>query len=210
MKNLIDTKKILLVFCLLLFVPLMSCDEIWIEEGYYEYYESDYVYEEYEEIVEVVDDDDEDDASGGLDYWSSIYKGSSRNFHAAYELDEFHSSCIDHGYGDPDLELPTWLYAYSYGDMMDFETSASRLVWNAELYDDDTFEFETNYLDWYGHPSVDFPCSCTIYHHGEWDESIECSCDPSNTYSSCSFVYELIFHRTPLIYRLMCRKPSRP
>ncbi len=164
---------------------LTSCHEYWHDDEVYSYTETEYIYEEY-------DDCDEDDPSGGLDYWSSYYKGSSRSFFGSYELNEYYSTCDDYGYDDPDLELPTYLDVYSYDDMMDFETSSGQLIWNAVIYSDDTFEFETNYLDWYGHPSVIFPCECEIYNIEHSDESIECVCEPSNTYSTCYFYYELI------------------
>lgn len=36
--------------------------------------------------------------------------------------------------------------------MMDFETTAGDLLWNAEINADGTFAFETNYRDRYGYP----------------------------------------------------------
>lgn len=179
-------RKLSLGFCLILVVQLVSCDEFWVEAEYHSYSETEYIYEEYEYEVDL------DDPSGGLEYWSDLYKGTHRSFHGSYELDEFNTTCNDHGYSDPDLELPAYLDVYAYEDMIDFETDSSDLVWNAAVYPNDTFDFETNYLDWYGHASVILPCSCTIYQYGEWQEVIECACTPSNTVNSCYFSYELM------------------
>lgn len=174
------------MFCLILVVSLMSCNEYW-DDDYYSTSETVYIYEEYWE-----EDVDDDDASGGLEYWSSLDKGYPRQYYGTYELNEYHSTCNDHVYDDPDLELPAYLNVYSYDNWMDFETSVGYLVWNAEIYSDGTFEFETNYLDWYGHPSVEFPCSCGFYELSDGQEVIDCSCEPSNTGSLCTMNYDLI------------------
>jgi len=191
MKNLISRQILFLGFCFIIATQLISCDEIWVDEHYDSY--SDYYYDEYVEdvVVEVVHVSDENDPSGGLDYWPSSYKGSFRDFHGTYKLDKYNSTCTDTGYGDPCLELPTYLYTYTYDDMMDFETSSSLLVWNASIYSDDTFGFDTNYLDYYGYPSVEFPCSCAFYDGSDRQEVIECSCNPTNALKSCKFYYDL-------------------
>ncbi|MBF0105154.1 MAG: hypothetical protein HQM16_07490 [Deltaproteobacteria bacterium] len=166
-----------------------ACEVEWYEDGCYDSVDSGYVYEEYTEEVE---ESDADDTSGGIKIWSDYYKGSGRDYYGEFRLDTWRTTCDDNGYDGPGLELPAYLMLYSYDDMMDFETSASDLVWNAEMSYNNTFSFETNYLDWYGDLSVYFPCSCSIENAGYSDETIECSCHPSNTYGSCSFYYEVI------------------
>lgn len=182
-------QKLLLCLCFVMVFPLAACDVHWYDDDCYDDYTvSEYVYEE-EYIEEEVD---EDDASGGLEYWSNLSKGDFRDFYGQFKRNDSYSTCNDHGYNDPDLELPYYLMLYSYGDMMDFETSSSDLVWNTHIHFDGTFEFETNYLDWYGDPSVVFPCSCIIYNAGFSDEAFECECEPSHVMGTCSFYYELI------------------
>lgn len=175
-------------FCLLLVLltQIISCDVVWEDDGYYESYTTETVYY-YEE-----DEYDETDPSGGLDYWPEYDKGSFRDFHGSFVLDEYNSTCTHYGTGYPGLSLPSYLHTYIYGDMMDFETDHSNLVWNADINFDDSFVFETNYTNAYGHPSVILPCACVIDEEGSSHESIACECNPSNSAWECSFFYDLI------------------
>lgn len=187
---------------LLFLVPAILCSacdlDIYAEDDH-GYVASGYVYEEYEEYEEyaeyeesVEEDVDAEDVSGGLDYWPDYYKGDFRAFYGSYRLNDADTTCNDQGYDDPGLKLPSILNVYSYENMMDFETSSEDLAWNATIHGDGTFAFETNYLDGFGDPSVTFPCECAVYNEGWSDEFIECSCEPSNSLSTCHFYYEMM------------------
>lgn len=183
MKQAIKNSLILAILCFLT-LSQSGCHEYW-DDGYVEI---EYTYEE----DHYHDYDYDYDTSGGIEVWPDFQKGEFRDYYGTYKINQTFSTCNDFGAYDPGLELPTYLEVYTYDDMMDFEDSYDDLLWNAIVYPDGTFNFATHYLDWYGHPSVEFPCDCAFDHFGDFDESFDCVCEPSNTYSDCVFTYDLI------------------
>lgn len=184
------TKTLSLMLSLLALTPLVACDEYW-DDGYhtstYTYTETETeYYEEYEE--EVYYDDSADD----MEVWPDYEKGSSRSFFGAYALDYSDSSCDNSSYYDADIDLPADIDVYEYGTMMDFENGYGDLVWNAEVSSWYEFSFLTHIYDWYDDPSIEFPCDCGFVNVGEYDEYIECACDPSTTGETCWMYYDLI------------------
>lgn len=133
---------------------------------------------------------DSTDPTGGLEYWSSTEKGTNRTFIGTYEYKQSYDDCTD-SWG-ADLDLPSVLRGYAHGDYIDFETSLSQLVWSAIIYPDDTFDFQTRYLDQFGNPSVTLTCTCAINEYYWEQESIECACDASHYDEACNLRYDLM------------------
>lgn len=134
---------------------------------------------------------DPTDPNGGLEYWDNSKKGSNRYFVGTYEIKDYYTSCNDTYWG-PGLELPAVLRAYSYGDRMDFETSLSQLVWGAIIYPDETFDFQTNYLDTFGNPSVSLTCTCAMNDSYYGSDYIDCACTASNDPDPCDIYYQAL------------------
>lgn len=135
------------------------------------------------------------DSTGGVSKLPVTQKGSNRYFMGTYSLSTSYSypyySCGDswgNGY-----EYPGVIRAYSYGNKIDFEDNFGNLVWTANLYPDDTFDFMTQFLDAFGRPSNTVACSCVIGNPYSWSdlEQMQCACDPTYEYDEvCSLTYE--------------------
>ena len=69
-----------------------------------------------------------------------------------------------------------------------------RLVWIADVYPDDTFDFAIRYRDSFGQPSVTVACTCYIRaaYNNYYPDEIRCTCDPSNSSDTCNIYYDQI------------------
>lgn len=138
---------------------------------------------------------DDSDSTGGVDYLPGTNKGSNRYFMGTYSISSSYSypyySCGDswgNGY-----EFPGVIRAYSYGSKIDFEDNFGNLVWVANVYPDDTFDFMVQFLDGFGRLSNTVACSCVLEAPYYWDttEQMSCTCDPTYEYDEvCSLTYE--------------------
>ncbi len=140
---------------------------------------------------------DPSDSTGGVSTMPVTQKGSNRYFMGTYSLSNSYSypyySCGDswgNGY-----DFPGVLRAYSYGSKIDFEDNFGNLVWVANVYPDDTFDFMVQFLDGFGRPSNTVACSCVLEVPYSWstEEQISCACDPTYEYDEvCSLTYETL------------------
>lgn len=204
--------KLLIGIGVILCVQLVSCKEISVDDNDLDRIEDIFADDEsnsddaasngnggdsYEDAEEddatgtTTTDSDVTDPSGGLEYWSSSEKGSNRAFIGTYEKKTTYDDCSDDYWG-AGLEMPSVLRGYAHGEYIDFETSLSQLVWSAIIYPDDTFDFQTRYLDSLGRPSVTLTCTCSIESDYWLGESIECACDASNDPDVCTLRYDLM------------------
>ena len=118
--------------------------------------------------------------------------GSDRYFMGTYNLTSggYPLSCTS-SYGNG-YDFPSTLRLYSYDYSIDFENSYGDLVWIADVYPDDTFDFRVQLLDSFGRPSNTIACTCDIsvpYYDGK--ERVSCTCDPSYAGDeTCSLTYD--------------------
>ncbi|MBU0506393.1 hypothetical protein KJ708_10400 [bacterium] len=173
-------------------LDLMRFDEESFNECWESFFDKDNEFDNFSEeegdYEGQLNAENSDDTTGGISFLEPINKDVVRYFIGTWEINEGGSSCTDKE--GANLDLPIILRAYSYGIYMDFETSMSELVWSGIIYPDDTFDFEINFLDKYGKPSIDLVCTCAMYEH-YWEDTLECTCDPSHRESSCSLIYEM-------------------
>lgn len=105
-----------------------------------------------------------------------------------------YDSCAS-DYGN-NYEFPGVLRAYSNGSKIDFEDSLGNLLWAAEIYPDDTFDFVVQFLDSFGRASNLLACTCTLENNSTYytsSEAMNCSCDPSYQEDAiCSLTYNLL------------------
>lgn len=136
------------------------------------------------------------DSTGGVHSMPVTQKGGNRFFMGTYSLSSTYSypyySCGDswgNGY-----EFPGVIRAYSYGSKIDFEDNFGNLVWIANVYPDDTFDFMVQFQDSFGRPSNNVACTCYIeepYYYQSGTEEISCACDPTYEQDDvCSLSYE--------------------
>ncbi len=130
------------------------------------------------------------DTTGGIVFSPNSKKGTNRYFIGTYVADEWASTCADEAWG-PGLDIPYVLRAYSYEDIIDFETSLSQLVWTAIIYPDYTFDFRIKYKDYLGKPSLTLTCTCG-FNEMYYNSGMVCACDASN-YGACDMYYSPIF-----------------
>ncbi|MBU0505356.1 hypothetical protein KJ708_05115, partial [bacterium] len=153
-----------------------------------EEFEEEYYEDEYGEKKGKINAKSPNDTAGGINFLEPKNKNIVRYFIGTWEINEKRSTCTDKS--GADLDLPIILRAYSYDDYLDFETSMSELVWSGIIYPDETFDFEIDFLDKYGKPSIDLVCTCAMYEY-YWNDTLECTCDPSHREHSCSLQYEM-------------------
>lgn len=142
------------------------------------------------------DSSDMGDSTGGINIMPVSDKGSNRYFMGTYSFSGTYrypyDSCGDswgNGY-----DFPGVLRAYSYGNKLDFEDNFGNLVWVADVYPDDTFDFMVQFLDSFGRPSNTVACTCEIetpyYYQSDYEE-ISCVCDPTYAHDEvCSLTYK--------------------
>lgn len=93
--------------------------------------------------------------------------------------------------------FPDDVDVYLGDETLDFENESGELVWQAELNDDDSFEFTAHFLNQFGDEYIPLECSCEIYGNedddedDEYTEEIRCNCEPLNDDRDCSVFYRL-------------------
>lgn len=140
---------------------------------------------------------DPSDSSGGVGFMPVSSKGGpDRYFMGTYSLQSYYSNGYDSctsDYGNA-YDFPATVRAYSHNNDIDYEDSTGNLVWQAQVYPDDTFDFHVQLLDSFGKPSNTVSCTCDLsipYYNGK--ERMSCVCDP--TYSGdeqCALTYDLL------------------
>ena len=152
-----------------------------------------------EAIIEGEDEEsngneESEDTDGGIEYLEADddYK-KDRYFMGTYQfLDNiYYNSTYPEvcAYG-----LPLTVRLYSHDDVIDFENSSGDLVWIADIYEDETFDYEIGFLNRFGNPSIELICTCFIedsYYYYR-NEQIKCGCEPSNDDINCAVFYEKI------------------
>lgn len=103
---------------------------------------------------------------------------SGRYFVGSYHL-YTHTSCNKY------YTFPSNVRLYSRNNQVDFEGVNDQVLWTAEVYQDNTFDFTTQYLDELGQGN-DFSCTCYIKAGSYYlAETLNCTCSPP----SCSLIY---------------------
>lgn len=131
-----------------------------------------------------------DDTTGGLEYLErDNRRETSRYFMGTYT---FLQNSYYNGFEICKHGFPLNVRLYSHDDVIDFESSTGDLFSIANLYEDDTFDFEVVFLDRFGDPSIDVACTCVIQdaYYDYRKERIGCGCEPSNDNENCSVIYE--------------------
>lgn len=131
-----------------------------------------------------------DDTTGGLEYLErDNRRETSRYFMGTYELLEYNYYS---GNGICEQGFPATTRLYSHNDVIDLETSRGELFAIADLFEDDTFDFDVAFLDRFGEPSIDISCTCHFNdgYYQYTNERFLCTCDPSNDKDSCGLIYE--------------------
>ncbi len=131
-----------------------------------------------------------DDTTGGLEYLEPDQKlETPRYFMGTYELLEYNYYS---GNGICEQGFPVTIRLYSHDEVIDFETSRGELFTTADLFEDNTFDFDVAFLDRFGKPSVDVICTCHFNdgYYQYTNERFLCTCDPSNSKDSCGLIYE--------------------
>ena len=111
-----------------------------------------------------------------------------------YQLSSAYSydSCTS-DYGN-NYDFPGTIRTYTNGNKIDFEDSLANLLWVAEIYPDDTFDFVVQFLDSFGRASNLLACTCYLQDNGTYyasSETLKCSCDPSSPDDDiCSLTYD--------------------
>lgn len=137
------------------------------------------------------------DSTGGIGALPVSKKGSDRYFMGTYELSSnyIYDDCTESYWGNG-YEFPGVIRAYSYGNKLDFEDNSGNLVWNADVFPDDTFDFSVQFLDSFGRPSNTVACTCYIeepYSYSYDTDTIKCTCDPSYEEDDvCSLTYDMM------------------
>lgn len=136
--------------------------------------------------------EDGDDTEGGIEYLEqdNSNKGK-RHFMGTYQFQE---NIYYNGSYNAECEygFPLVVRAYSHDNVIDFENASGKLVWIADLYEDETFDFEVGFLNKFGNPSIELICTCFI-DEAYWDyynDEIQCGCEPSNDDGICAVFYE--------------------
>ena len=86
-----------------------------------------------------------------------------------------------------DYSFPETIRGYSHDDVIDFETSLGSLAFVADIYPDETFDFEVWFQNSVGQPTVQVTCTCLIepayytYHPAE----IQCGCEGTDSEDLC-------------------------
>lgn len=135
---------------------------------------------------------DGNDTSGGIEWWNlEEQRPGPRTFMGTYM---FLESVYYNGSYDNvcDYGFPLHLRLFSHGDTIDLESSTGRLFGIADLYGDETFDFEVGFLDKFGNPSLTLVCTCYIDEgYGYYNkDKIKCGCEPSNDDDNCAAFYE--------------------
>jgi len=123
-------------------------------------------------------EEESNDTEGGI---ASVENtaGAERFFMGTYEASYF--SC--------DYALPSVVRLYSHDNAIDFEDSTGKIVWVAEVYSDETFDLDIQFLNKFGHPSVTLSCTCEIIEYQYTSDEMSCTCDPSDPAAYCSNLY---------------------
>lgn len=131
------------------------------------------------------------DTTGGVEWWEEDKKDVPRFFMGTYMFLEnsYYNSSYDHicTYG-----FPLNVRLFSREDSIDLESSTGKLLAIADLYDDETFDFEVGFLNKFGNPSLTLVCTCVVEegYYSYSKEKIKCGCEPSNDDDNCAVIYE--------------------
>jgi len=87
--------------------------------------------------------------------------------------------------------FPTNIRVYSLGNELDFISPNDDLVWIADIFPDETFDFLVTFNNSVGQPTMQTNCTCTIEESGYKfkTESINCGCEESDK-NSCKVIWE--------------------
>ncbi|OVE80591.1 hypothetical protein BVY03_05870 [bacterium K02(2017)] len=128
----------------------------------------------------------EDSNKGGIATLDNNQKGSQRYFMGTFTKKSFYNDCDEYTF-------PSSLRAYSHDDFIDFEDIEGGLLWIADLYPDDTFDYRVSFSDQFGKPTIKISCVCEIVdgYFDYYNDQIECACESNNsTDTTCNLKYE--------------------
>lgn len=174
-----------LIIIFLLLFSIGGCGDgikIGLDEETLDYLDGDDDEDEEEEEEE----DEEDlnyessDTSGGVQVVDDYSPASDRYFMGTYiKLSSSNFYYDGNKYKKCDYDFPKNIRAYSHDNAIDFENSLAGLLWVAEIFDDNTFDFEVIFKDEFGFPSLSTVCVCYLEppYYSYQDEQIRCSCE---------------------------------
>ena len=134
------------------------------------------------------------DTEGGIEYLEQNSSNiDDRLFMGTYQFQSYvyysssYPSACEYGF-------PLIVRAYSHDGVIDFENASGKLVWIAELYPDETFDFEVGFLNKFGNPSIELICTCYIdeAYYDYYSDEIQCGCEPTNDDENCAAFYEKV------------------
>lgn len=142
------------------------------------------------------------DSNGGIKVQTpSGYNSTSETqLLGTYQFDDFYTGYVDSDGNTRsrcDYNFPATIRGFSHVDdyFIDFETSGGDLVWVAELFEDDTFDFNIQFVDEFGHESIDLNCTCYIEDANQqdyyYDEGINCTCSSTKD-GTCMALFKKI------------------
>lgn len=136
---------------------------------------------------------DSHDTSGGVQAFDGYDRDSSALFlgtwtRKAYDYDYAYSGqnrkC--------EYSFPAIVRGYSHDNLIDFENSGGDLQWVAQIYPDETFDFEAHFQDRLGRETVTVDCTCLIVpaYYSYYPEEINCTCQGNDVEPQCLLYYE--------------------
>lgn len=137
--------------------------------------------------------EDCDSTEGGIEHLEvgNGYK-KNRYFMGTYQFVDYIYWYGGSYNGECKYGFPLNVRLYSHDNVIDFERSSGKLVWIADIYEDETFDFVVGFLNRFGNPSMELFCTCFI-DDDYWyysDDMIKCGCEPSNGDDNCEVYYE--------------------
>ena len=98
----------------------------------------------------------------------------ARTFMGTYNINLYNSWCTS------SLDVPYTVRAYSHNfeDAIDFEDSSGALVWVADTFPDESFDFIIQYVNSFNQPKLGMYCTCIIQkgYGGYYGDEIQCTC----------------------------------
>jgi hypothetical protein len=114
-----------------------------------------------------------------------VRRGNNRNdrkFLGTFDQNHVYDTC------------PSWpsiVRLYSKDDTVFIDDNRGDLISSAKIFDDGTFDFDAEYADEFGRPSVDLICTCDLDESDYYGTQMDCSCDLGDD-DTCEILYDKI------------------